>query len=190
LYKLITVGAYGVGKSAITTRLCHGVFEEYSYDPTIEPSLRKQMTVSDDDVVMIDVADVNGREDTKLMREVMIRCAQGFLLIFDITSYASLKEVYEIHERILQIKDEDHQPIILVGNKSDLESKRQVKKEEAEELAKKWEIPFFETSALNGTNITESFTTLIKEIRKYEKPESDVPLERRLRGKHAGCVLF
>ena len=55
-------------------------------------------------------------------------------------------------------------PIVLCGNKCDLESERQIQTAEAQKLAEEWKVLFFETSAKNKINITESFTALVKKI--------------------------
>ena len=65
---------------------------------------------------------------------------------------------------------------ILVGNKTDLEDKRQVTYEEGKEFAAEHDMLFFETSAKNGTNVKEVFIKAVEILYKdqnYEKGETE-----------------
>src|SRR5690554_5439809 len=89
----------------------------------------------------------------------------GFLLVYSITYRSSFEEIRKYHDQAFRIKDTDWLPMVLVGNKCDLEEDRQVTKEEGEELAKEWGIPFFETSAKYRINIEECFFELVRMVR-------------------------
>lgn len=65
-------------------------------------------------------------------------------------------------DRILRCKDCDKAPIVLVANKIDLANEREVSRKEGEELAKQYEMPFFETSAKNKINVDEIFYQAVK----------------------------
>lgn len=60
------------------------------------------------------------------MRDSYMRKGDGFLLVFSVDSQSSFQEVVQFQEQILRIKDADSFPMILVGNKSDLDTQRQV----------------------------------------------------------------
>lgn len=60
-YKIVVIGAGGVGKSCFTIQLISGTFVE-TYDPTLEDSYRKQMTVDDEEAVL-NIYDTAGQED-------------------------------------------------------------------------------------------------------------------------------
>ena len=64
--------------------------------------------------------------------------------------------------------------MLLVGNKSDLENKRQINKEEGEEKAKSFELGFIETSACSGNNIDQAFDIMLKEVLKKYMVENDI----------------
>jgi GTPase KRas protein len=100
-----------------------------------------------------------------------MRTGQGFFLVYDITSYSSFDEIHKFHEQILRIKDTNKVPAVLVGNKVDLEARREVDAEDGKEFAKKIGAPFLETSAKTRFNIEESFAQLVKEIRKQIEPQ-------------------
>ena len=63
------------------------------------------------------------------MREQYMRTGEGFLLVYSITSRQSFEEIMTFQQQILRVKDKDYFPIIVVGNKCDLEGERQVSKE-------------------------------------------------------------
>ncbi|KAG1661804.1 Ras-like protein 2 [Nymphon striatum] len=123
-YKLVVVGGGGVGKSAITIQFIQSYFVT-DYDPTIEDSYTKQCVI-DDVVAKLDVLDTAGQEEFSAMREQYMRSGEGFLLIFSVDDRNSFDEIYKFHKQILRVKDRDEFPMLLVGNKADLESKRTV----------------------------------------------------------------
>lgn len=77
-----------------------------------------------------------------------MKTGQGFLLVFSITSLSSLTELAELREQIIRIKDDENVPIVIVGNKSDLEEDRVVSRARAFEVSQRWgNAPYYETSA-------------------------------------------
>ena len=60
------------------------------------------------------------------MREQYMRTGEGFLLVYSITARESFEEIATFHQQILRVKDQDHFPVVLAGNKCDLEYERQV----------------------------------------------------------------
>jgi Ras-related protein R-Ras2 len=103
-------------------------FQSYfvtDYDPTIEDSYTKQVVI-DDKVAKLDILDTAGQEEFTAMREQYMRSGEGFLLVFSLTDRRSFGDVPKFFKEILRIKDRDEYPIILVGNKADLEDQRQV----------------------------------------------------------------
>ena len=60
------------------------------------------------------------------MREQYMRTGEGFVLVYSITARESFEEINQFHQQILRVKDKDNFPMVLVGNKCDLEYERQV----------------------------------------------------------------
>lgn len=94
-----------------------------------------------------------------------MREAQGFLLVFSITSKSSLQELSELREQIVHVKNDPEVPIVLVGNKSDLEDDRRVSRSRAFAVSQAWgNVPYYETSARRRLNVTEVFVDVCRQI--------------------------
>ena len=99
----------------------------------------------------------------------MQKC-EGFLPIYSIISRASFEHTNKLRSTIMRMKMDDTSfPIVLVGNKKDLENDRQVQTRDGEALAEKWKVPFFETSAKKFENVNEVFYHLVREIKRYRE---------------------
>jgi len=163
-YKLVVVGGGGVGKSALTIQLIQNHFIE-EYDPTIEDSYRKQVTI-DGDPCLLDILDTAGQEEYSAMRDQYMRTGQGFLTVYSITSMSSFEEIATFREQILRVKDKDNVPMVVVGNKLDLESERQVSTVDGRELAKTFGVQHMETSAKQRINVERAFYELVRQVKK------------------------
>ncbi|KAK4989788.1 Ras-related protein rsr1 [Elasticomyces elasticus] len=99
------------------------------------------------------------------MRELYMKSGQGFLLVFSITSLSSLHELSELREQIVHLKDDAGVPIVLVGNKSDLDDDRAVSRAQAFALSAAWgNTPYYETSARRRANVNEVFVDVARQI--------------------------
>lgn len=105
-----------------------------------------------------------------------MRYAQGFLLVFSITSPSSLEELFELRQQIANMKQDPHFPIVLVGNKADLEEDRAISKAKAFQLSQAWDVPYYETSARRRLNVQEVFVDVCRQIIR-----SDIQRARELR---------
>ena len=94
-----------------------------------------------------------------------MKSGQGFLLVFSITSLSSLTELYELRDQIVRIKDDERVPLVIVGNKSDLEEDRAVSRARAFGVSESWnKAPYYETSARRRANVDEAFVDLCRQI--------------------------
>jgi small GTP-binding protein len=80
---------------------------------------------------------------------------QGFVLVYSITSQSTFNDLQDLREQILRVKDTEDVPMILVGNKCDLEDERVVGKDQGQQLARSWNCEFLETSAKQKINVNE-----------------------------------
>jgi len=164
------VGSGAVGKSALTIQFIQNTFVD-EYDPTIEDSYRKQLTI-DEESVVLDILDTAGQEDYSSMREEYMRNGQGFILVYSIVQRSTFDEIISWREQVLRVKDKEKFPMVLVGNKCDLTEQRQVSKVEGADLARNFGVPFFETSAKQRLHVDEAFSELVREIRKMKKVDN------------------
>lgn len=102
-----------------------------------------------------------------------MRNGEGFLLVYSITSQSSFEEIEQFHQQICRVKDKDYFPMVLVANKCDLESERQVPSEEGRELASRYGCQFIETSAKEYILVDEVFHETVRDIRRYNKEQEN-----------------
>ena len=117
-----------------------------------------------------------------------MRNGEGFLLVYSITESKSFNELKNFREQILRVKNLEKVPMVLFGNKSDLENERNVAKAEAKNLAESWGIPFLEGSAKANNNVENGFFELVREIKK-DKLERAKP-NKKGKGKKKGCNML
>jgi GTPase SAR1 family protein len=104
------------------------------------------------------------------------------VLVYDITSKSSFEEL-DVFIELIDKVFEDGVPMVLVGNKCDLEEEREVEKQEGEERAKELRCDFMEVSAKEGLNIDETFIKLITSIRGIEKETTTEKVEKEKKEK-------
>lgn len=184
--KLVIVGLGGVGKSALTIAYVSNVWVP-EYDPTVEDTHRKLVTV-DEQPSMLDILDTAGQEEFSTMHDQWFNTGHGFLLVYSIISKKSFHALPGLKDKILRIKEMDYVPMVLVGNKSDLEEGREVAQSEGEQMATTFSCPFLETSAKKHHNVDEAFETLVREVRKFLKEQQ--PTQPQHTRKKGLCTLI
>lgn len=90
------------------------------------------------------------------MRDLYMKTGQGFLLVFSITSQSSLNELAGLREEIIRIKDDENVPMVIVGNKADLEESRMVQRAKGFSMSQRWGAPYYESSARTRSRSTVS----------------------------------
>ncbi|KAG0974184.1 hypothetical protein G6F29_012372 [Rhizopus arrhizus] len=122
---------------------------------------------------MLEILDTAGTEQFTAMRDLYMKNGQGFVLVFSITLKSTLTDLNEIREQIIRVKGSDNVPMVLVGNKCDLENERAVTRNEGMELSQQWGgKPFYETSARFKINVDEVFYDVVRQINK-QNPQKD-----------------
>lgn len=190
-YKLVVVGGGGVGKSALTIQFIQSHFVD-EYDPTIEDSYRKQCVI-DEEVALLDILDTAGQEEYSAMREQYMRTGEGFLLVYSIIDKNSFDEIRGFHSQILRVKDTDSFPMVLVGNKADLEQERAVLEDDRVATGKSLKIKSMETSAKNRENVDQCFYDLVRQIRRHNKDTNQKNNAQRSKKNSGGggcCMLL
>lgn len=169
--KLAVVGSRSVGKSSMIVRFVEDYFVE-SYYPTIENQFSKNIVYNDQEYE-VEVLDTAGQDEFSMINEKHLIGIHGYVLIYSVTSRQSFEVVEIIRDKILNSIGSDTVPMILIGNKSDLDYQRQVDYAQGEELAKKFNCKFLETSVKDNFNITKAFKMLIGQIEVIQNPVVD-----------------
>ncbi|NXJ06536.1 RAP2C protein, partial [Odontophorus gujanensis] len=150
-YKVVVLGSGGVGKSALTVQFVTGTFIE-KYDPTVflKLLLKREFLLFDQD----------------LLGQLLLSTPPPPLIV----SSMSL-DIKPMRDQIVRVKRYEKVPLILVGNKVDLESEREVLSAEGRALAQEWGCPFMETSAKSKTMVDELFAEIVRQMNYASLPE-------------------
>ena len=165
--QLGTLGDSGVGKSNLSS-----VYVNNKFDPEMIATIGFNCLIKDTTIkvnniekkIKIKIWDTAGQEKFKSISVQYIKNCIGILLVYSIDDRNSLNN---LENWIKDIKDKTNYekvPLILIGNKCDLEDERKVSKEEGEKFALKYNIKFFECSAKNNINVNQAFESLINEV--------------------------
>ncbi|XP_067992805.1 ras-related protein R-Ras-like isoform X3 [Melanerpes formicivorus] len=161
--QLVVLGAGGVGKSALSARFAQSYFVPH-HAPTIEDSYSTLCTI-DHLPACLHIVDTSGQEDFGVQRQQQLRGGEGFLLVFAIDDRRSFGALGRLLGQILQVKDREGTPVVLLGNKADLSPLRQVSREEAQAFARQHRLRYLETSAKTQLNVEEAFQELVRAVR-------------------------
>ena len=159
---LSVLGNSGVGKTSFIMKFTDNTFQE-SYLATYGIDFKTKFIEINNKKYRVDLYDTAGQERFRSVSVNSIRMSDGVILIYDITNEFSYENINIWMDNIYQVKGKDF-PVILIGNKCDADGERVVSKEKGEQLAKKYNISFFETSNKMGTNIEEAGLKLINKI--------------------------
>ncbi|XP_076617189.1 GTP-binding protein Rheb-like isoform X1 [Chaetodon auriga] len=164
-----------IGKSSLTIQFVEGQFVD-SYDPTIENTFTKTMTVNGQEY-NLQLVDTAGQDEYSIFPQSYTIDVDGYILIYSVTSYKSFEVVRVIHEKLLDMVGNVQVPIILVGNKKDLHMERVISFEEGKALAESWNAAFLESSAKENQTAVEVFRRMILEVEKMEagQPQGRAP---------------
>lgn len=137
------------------------------------------------DIRRLEILDTAGTEQFTAMRDLYMKNGQGFVLVYSITAQGTFNDLQDLREQILRVKDADEVPLVLVGNKCDLEDERVVGKDQGQSLAKMFgNCAFLETSAKSKLNVNEIFYDLVRQINRSS------PGTTKKQGKKGGCALL
>ena len=172
---IVTLGNGQVGKTSIILRYIDDRFS-LNYLSTIGiDSKIKKIIMPNGEQIKVKISDTAGQERFRSIASNYLKKANGILLVYDITCHESFSDINKWLQEIN--KNESTKPMVLIGNKSDLEEKREVPKEEgmgyAKNVAKN--IPFYETSCKTGDNVDKAIMDLVNQI--YNKYSSNNKIE-------------
>ncbi len=173
-YKLIFLGDQAVGKSCILNRFMNDTFSE-EYQATIGLDFQSKNIQIDNQDINLLLYDTAGQEKFRSLIPMYTRDAKIILLVYDITSKESFNHISDWLKDLTTVKKEEV-IFALVGNKIDLDDKREVTYEEGENFAKEHEYIFSEISAKTGDGFQELFyKNLFEKIRIKLRPSGQQP---------------
>lgn len=143
-------------------------------------------------MAIVTILDTAGQEQYSCLRETSYREGDGFLMVYSVTDQASFHRLQEHVKQISRVRDIDtinSVPVVLLGNKCDLDEYRQVSKEEGKAFAQSMGAAFFEGSAKNFLNVAESFDALVRRIRSVRGPVAPASPKKVVKKKKACTIL-
>ena len=172
---LFTLGNSTVGKTSFILRFAKNTFNT-SYISTIGIDfLSKNILLPNGEKYKVLFYDTAGQEKYRSIAFNLMKGAEGIILMYDVTKRKTFESITEWVESIKEAKGENF-PVVLIGNKCDLNEEREIDKEEGENEAKNNGYLFFETSNKDGTNVEEATIALISkvvELRKKKNPQKN-----------------
>ena len=185
LYKIVTFGEIGAGKSTLIIKFTSGIIGESN--PTEEESYRKQIDV-DGYPCMLDILDAVLVEERTSYHPRHIREGDAIILFYSISSRSSFHRLSFFRDEIESYKGERTLPVIVVATKNDLCDERQISVEEGRSFARSLDGTFFETSVKNEVNICDPFIESVRAIRRVKGIELP-PISSSSSKKSSTCIL-
>ena len=161
ILKILTLGDTMVGKSSIVLRFAEDKFDDNQF-ATIGIDFKTKYIKIGDSSVKVLIWDTAGQEKFQNIAKQYYKGANGVLLIYDICCKKSFERVEFWLKELKENNRIDELYIYLVGNKVDMEDKREISTEKGEQYAKDNNINFIEVSAKTGKGINELFNKAIK----------------------------
>lgn len=162
MFKLLIVGESGVGKTCLLLRFSDDSFES-NHVSTIGVDFKVKEIEVDDRRVKLQIWDSAGQERFRNITTSYYRNTSGILLAYDVTDQTTFEKV---GGWISEVRKHTSVPVMLIGNKADMEDSRQVSAADGKRLADEQQIVFMETSAKDNTNVHDAFVELAKMLLK------------------------
>ena len=170
LFKYIIIGDTGVGKSCLLLQFTDKRFQPV-HDLTIGVEFGARMITLEGKQIKLQIWDTAGQESFRSITRSYYRGAAGALLVYDITRRETFTHLSSWLDDARQHSNKE-MTIMLIGNKSDLDHRRQVSFEEGEQFARENGLVFLETSAKTADHVEEAFVATAKAI--YKKIQDDI----------------
>ena len=162
--QLIMVGESGVGKTSLIRRYTNNIFNTNHLETIGIEFFNKEERINDQ-IIQIKLWDTAGQEIFHSLTKNFYRKADGIIIVYDITNKESFERIQDWVKSVYDNTDTYKEiQMIIVGNKIDLEERREVSKEEGLKIGKYFEIDFFEASAKNAEGVRNFMIKIIEDI--------------------------
>jgi len=194
LAKVILLGESTVGKSCLTNRYVMGEFD-FNCIATVGMDIRIKNMDMDGKALKLQIWDTAGQERYRGITKAFHRGANGVMFIYDITNKESFQKLKTwIQEFEKSTTAQEPVPMVVVGNKVDLNSERMVGTQEAREWCEYWEIPYFETSARTGDGVCPAFENIARRaalhsVKRSKEKGKTLVTEPRKKRCSQNCVI-
>uniref|UniRef100_A0A7S1CHQ5 Ras-related protein Rab-5C n=1 Tax=Bicosoecida sp. CB-2014 TaxID=1486930 RepID=A0A7S1CHQ5_9STRA len=190
-FKLVLLGDTAVGKSCLVVRFVRDEFFEYQ-EPTIGAAFLTQTVNLEDTTVKFEIWDTAGQERYRSLAPMYSRGAAAAIVVYDVTNPDSF-EGAKTWVKELQRRGDTNVVIALAGNKADLDNKRKVDAEEADEYAREQGIIHMNTSAKTSLNVKELFVEIAQKLPKnqhMDRAADHFPIVPEPKKKEGGCCTI
>ena len=161
--QLLIIGNSTVGKTSILSKYASKMFNE-NYIATVGLDFFTKDETIDNKIIRIKIWDTAGQERYKALTKCFFQKAQGVMVVFDVTNQKSFDDLkFWLDSIKTHIYDDDYIPIVIIGNKIDLQ-KRVVQKKDAIDFAEKNHYHYYETSAKTGDGVDNAIKELVKSV--------------------------
>uniref|UniRef100_A0AC34G4W6 Uncharacterized protein n=1 Tax=Panagrolaimus sp. ES5 TaxID=591445 RepID=A0AC34G4W6_9BILA len=168
LFKVVMIGDSGVGKSNLLSRFTSNEFDLGS-KTTIGVEFASKTISFDGKKIKAQIWDTAGQERYRAVTAAYYRGAVGAIVVYDITKHGTFENIETWLNELQKYTSDQNLIIMVIGNKCDLRHLRNVPIEEAKAFVESHGYSFFETSALDSTNVEAAFTNILTEIYKSTK---------------------
>ena len=190
--QLLIIGDSCVGKTSLLTRYTTGTFKE-EYIATVGIDYYTKNETINDKIISIKLWDTVGQERYKALTQNFFKNAEGVMVVYDITKVESFDNLKFWINSIKQNMENKNIiiPVIIIGNKVDMEDMREISNENAENFAKENNYKYFETSAKTGEGIDNAVRELVNQVLNHNNNNLDEQKESRknsIRSRYRNCL--
>ena len=161
------LGATNVGKTSLIQQYTNQYYETNTLSTIGYEFKMKNIKIKIDNIeknVKLKIWDTSGQDIYFEQALITIKNCLGSLIVYDVSDKKSFQLVDKYLDNVYSKKDKKKFPIILIGNKCDLDEERKVSFEEGKKKADSYQIDFYETSAKNNINVENVFKYLTDKI--------------------------
>ncbi|VDM98307.1 unnamed protein product [Thelazia callipaeda] len=164
LFKIVIVGDHNCGKSCILLRFAENSFR-HDHISTLGVDFKLKTVKLGRDRIRLELWDTAGMERYRTIYNSYYHSAHGIMCVYDLTDEKSFDNLRNYWLKEIRLHAPSNAILMLIGNKADLEDKRKVNFEQAEQLASQLGVSLYEVSAKTGINCDEAFYSLAEAMR-------------------------